>query len=262
MQAGWRRYHLRFLACGLLLCSLLCHAHDPLSQDNSCRLRLATTDYPPYSSAQLPAGGAMNMAVEQMFLKVGCLVSIDTLPWARVFVEKEHYDAIMLLWPREVESMGLLGYQPLFTSRLGFFALGMVDVSSLARLKSLRIGITRGYGYPRRLLDAGLMLEEANDDLSNLRKLLAGRIDLVALERASGSFLIRQEFHLAGNRINWQEPAFTEIPLGIAVVAKRPGSADMVKRLARATELLKSSGDLKQIARQYNVDLYPTTMPR
>lgn len=241
-----------------LVISCAAAAHDRTSTAN-CLLHFATTDYPPYSGPSLQGGGAMNTATSKMFARLGCQVVIDYLPWARVYVAKGRYDGILLLWPGEVKAMGLIGYQPIFTSRLGFFGLSnrAIDVSSEQALKSSRIGLTRGYGYPGKLRNAGFRLDESNDDISNIRKLLAGHVDLVALEKASGQFLIDRESHLPTARIVWQEPAYAEMPLGIAIVADKPESTSNVKLLAQAVAQFKATGELAKIARQYSVDPYP-----
>ncbi|MFZ5485318.1 MAG: substrate-binding periplasmic protein [Pseudomonadota bacterium] len=58
---------------------------------------------------------------------------------------------------------------------------------SLADLKGLRVGVTRGYPYAREVLaNTSYTLEHAVSDEANIRKLMAGHIDAFILDEKTG----------------------------------------------------------------------------
>ncbi|AYC33793.1 ABC transporter substrate-binding protein [Pseudomonas cavernae] len=218
-------------------------------------LRLATLDYPPYSSQALPNGGSIVELVTRAFASQNQPVQIDFLPWARVRADLHagRYQGALALWPREVIEEKLIASRPLFYSELGFFVRRdtPVEFTSLDQLTGRKVGIVRGYGYPRDVLQSGFRGEEAVDDLSNLRKLAAGRFDLVLLERVVGNFLLARHAELRGQLV-WQGTPLARIPLFAGFLPPRPGEPDWAAIFERGLRALHESGDYMQIIRRHN----------
>ncbi|MEO4045935.1 transporter substrate-binding domain-containing protein [Pseudomonas sp. CAU 1711] len=216
--------------------------------------RLATLEYPPYSTETMPGGGSIVELTERAFATQGHRPRIDFLPWARVRAELRQgtYQGALALWPQEIVEEKLIASRPLFYSQLGLFARrgDPVRFRSLDDLRGRRIGIVRGYGYPLRILKSGIVAEEAVDDISNLRKLKAGRFDLVLLERIVGEYLIAGDSRLRG-RLAWQEPALERIPLVVGFVPPRPGEHDWAAVFERGLRELHARGEYMRILRRY-----------
>ncbi|MFG0382145.1 substrate-binding periplasmic protein [Pseudomonas sp. zbq_18] len=216
--------------------------------------RLATLEYPPYSSSGLEGGGSIVELTRRAFASQGYQPQIDFLPWARVRAELRAgtYQGALALWPQEIKEEQLIASRPLFYSQLGLFARQQdpVRFSSLADLRGLKVGIVRGYGYPPRLLTSGLITEEAVDDISNLRKLAARRFDLVLLERIVGEHLIANDSELRG-RLVWQEPALERIPLVVGFTSHREGEPDWAAIFERGLRELHGSGEYTRILKRY-----------
>lgn len=231
----------------LVLLALLCL---PLAAEP----RLATLEYPPYSSEHLPGGGSIVELAERAFATQGHDPRIDFLPWARVRVElhKGSYQGALTLWPQEIKEERLIASRPLFYSQLGLFVRKHEGppVGSLADLRGRRVGVVRGYGYPPRILGSGMLAEEAVDDISNLRKLAARRFDLVLLEHIVGEHLVAGDAALRG-RLVWQEPALERIPLMVGFTAPRPGQPDWAAIFERGLRELHASGEYMRILRRH-----------
>lgn len=68
-----------------------------------------------------------------------------------------------------------------------FTRVGTPKLTSLEDLADHRVGITRGYPYAREVSDGKLfVVEPANSDEANLRKLVAGHIDAFILDEKTG----------------------------------------------------------------------------
>jgi polar amino acid transport system substrate-binding protein len=216
--------------------------------------RLATLEYPPYSSQSLPGGGSIVELTVRAFATQGYRPQIDFLPWARVRAElqKGTYQGALALWPQEIREENLTASRPLFYSQLGLFVRQREPVHflSLQDLRGQRVGIVRGYGYPPRILTSGIITEEAIDDLSNLRKLAARRFDLVLLERIVGEHLVASDAELRG-RLVWQEPALERIPLMVGFIAPRPGQPGWAAVFERGLRELHASGEYMKILKRH-----------
>jgi polar amino acid transport system substrate-binding protein len=226
----------------------------PLAQAES-QLRMATLQYPPYSSQYLPNGGSIVALTRRAFAVRGHSVQIDFLPWARVrmALRNRSYQGALTLWPREVKEEGLHAARPLFYSELGLFIRNdyPLQFNHLAELRGQTLGIVRGYGYPQHIFDAGLTLEVAVDDISNLRKLKARRFDMVLLERTVGNHLINNDEQLRG-KLRWHGNVLERIPLLVGFVPPKPGEPDWAAVFELGLRELHSSGEYMQILREHN----------
>ncbi|WP_090383146.1 substrate-binding periplasmic protein [Pseudomonas anguilliseptica] len=216
---------------------------------------MATLEYPPYSSEQLPNGGSIVALTRRAFAVRGHPLQIDFLPWARARVELSNgnYQGALALWPKEVKEEGLLPSRPLFYSELGLFIRDgyPLQFNQLQELRGKTLGIVRGYGYPQHILDAGLTLEDAVDDISNLRKLNARRFDMVLLERIVGNHLVANDEQLRG-KLSWHGNVLERIPLLVGFVPAKPGELDWSVVFEQGLRDLHSSGEYMQILRSHN----------
>ena len=219
------------------------------------QLRMATLEYPPYSSEHLPDGGSIVALTRRAFAVRGHSLQIDFMPWARVRMglRNRSYQGALALWPQEIKEEGLLASRPLFYSELGLFVRNdqPLPFNQLQELRGQTLGIVRGYGYPQHILDAGLSLEEAVDDISNLRKLKARRFDMVLLEHIVGNHLINNDEQLRGT-LRWHGNVLERIPLLVGFLPPKAGEPDWSKVFEQGLRDLHSSGEYMQILREHN----------
>lgn len=231
-------------------------------------VRVFTTAYPPYASPELPAQGVAVGMLREILAAEGHEIRVDFQPWARLGAELKarRYDIVLLAWPGDLKSHGLLGGTPWFESRLGFYvrrADWRSDGPGLPGLAGKRIGIVKDYAYPDALLNSGLSIETASTDEQNLRKLSAGRIDAVVLERAVGQYLLRRSRPgIDPQALLWQEPALAAIPIYAAVVPGQPRAERLQQLLARGLQALKDSGHYRLLMQEQQLDAPPEVRAR
>lgn len=234
------------LSCLLLTFSLSAQAAD---------VRLATLEYPPYSSELLPERGSIVELTTRAFAETGNSVQIDFLPWARALAElrKGNYDGVLLLWPEEIVNEQLIASRPLLYSELGFFIRRDTPVAftELSQLAGRTVGVARGYGYPKHILNAGIVSEEGADDLTNLRKLAAGRFDLVLLEQQVGLHLLSREPALQKS-LAWQGQTLARIPLFVGFAPPKPGRPDWAGVYAQGLSALFANGEYLRILQKHS----------
>lgn len=77
---------------------------------------------------------------------------------------------------------------PIYTKvDFAFFKKGDTDLKTIKDLEGKRVGITRGYPYAGELMsNPKIIFDPADDDVTNMKKLAAGRIDAFVVEEKSG----------------------------------------------------------------------------
>ncbi len=195
---------------GLLL-ALTLQARDlPLNV-----VTLASGDWPPFAGQSLFQGGFCEHVVKRAFELVGYEVVTQHFPWRRAYhyVETGQFDATPC-WVSDEERRQLFHFSaPLMTQSTVFFHPKTVEVLwetplDLAR-GGYRIGGVAGYsyGFLTDAVQAGILtLDLANDEETNFRKLIRGRIDLYPVEVAVGYHILNQRFSLEERELLMHDP--------------------------------------------------------
>ncbi|WP_338109615.1 substrate-binding periplasmic protein [Roseateles albus] len=228
-------------------------AETPAKQQQA--LIFLTTEYPPYMSESLVEGGPAVAITRAALARAGFAMSVDYRPWARVLAEAQRglCDGIVGSWLDPKREAYLAYSEPLgIANRIGFMARAgsSLEVSDLGKLTTLHIGTVRGYVNPPAFELAHLQRDEALNDLGNLRKLLAGRIDLALIDKGVAFRLLKTTLRSAAKQLVWLEPALTEMPLHAALTRT---STDFSSRLAlfnKSLAEMKASGELAAVIKQ------------
>lgn len=141
--------------------------------------------------------------------------------------------------------------QPAFAegSTVGFYRRSgdKVSVASHEELAALRIGTTIGAHYfPRFDQDNTLQKDYAPDKLSNLRKLLVGRVDVVIMVSGEANVLLsRPEFQ---HKVQLAGPPVVTGPRSI-VLSRRSRARVLKPRMEAALRQMVASGEIRHILR-------------
>ncbi|GAB5468961.1 MAG: ABC transporter substrate-binding protein [Rhodospirillales bacterium] len=170
---------------------------------------VTTLDWPPYTGAALPKGGATTEVVRQVFDAIGVEVEVEILPWKRAISEAKNSEAAVAYFPgyhcRHVE--GFVASEPIGSGPLGFAEhvdnpIAWESVDDLGEQK-LKIGTVLGYAntdeFDEKAGTGWIRAISAKDDLTNLKKLLRQRLDAVVIDKLVLSYLIATEPALKGS---------------------------------------------------------------
>lgn len=218
-------------------------------------VRLVCTDFPPYTSPSLPGGGVACEITRAGLQQAGLSMALQFRPWARALLEfqRGEHDGVIAAWRSPERERSMLFPQPLgIVNQIGFMARSdaRVRVDDLSALRSLRIGTVNGYANPERFDRAQLQVEAAVDDVSNLRKLLAGRVDLALIDKGVGMHLLDTQLREGQGRLVWLEPAVAEIPLYTVFARGRPEGEKFTAALSRGITELQGSGRLAALLQE------------
>ena len=245
------------LATALSIAALPAAAAQPV--------RLATLEWEPYIGTKMPDQGYTAALIRAAFAEQGMDVKIEFYPWARA-LHLARTGAVDGLMPeyfnpsRESEfvySAAFPGGPLVLYKRDGDAIAFSVDPvkqqdAALRALKSKRFGVVRGY-LNTPVFDAAsyLIKEEANDDATNLRKLVYGRIDLAVIDRRVAEHLIRTEYPDYAKKIEPMDPALADIPLFIAFSRKSPRMNQALAAFNKGLAAMRADGRIDALYKRY-----------
>jgi polar amino acid transport system substrate-binding protein len=216
-------------------------------------ITLSNGEWLPYLSETLPHYGAVSRIVSEAFALEGITVNYVFRPWPRAYAEAQRgLVQGSLVWSvgppateraREfLSSDTVLEAQSVFFHRKGYHFTWTRD----ADLAGLRVGGVAGYEY--RFEDVpGLHLDRAPTEELNLRKLVAGRVDVVAASLDVGRYILRTKFkpeEAAGITVAAAGRGSTQYRL----IMRRADAANAgyIERFNRGLRKLKESGKYDQ----------------
>lgn len=238
-----------------LLALLLCC--PALSQAAS--VLAVTTEFPPFQSASPQPWGLALDTARELAKRNGDTLDVQFLPWARAYQTAETTPGVLIFClARTAEREHRYQW-------LGQIASGDVTVWQLAARRDLnartleqarrwQLGATVGDMKMQYLLQQGFVigqnLQESGDDLSNIRKLFAGRIDLLPFSHRQ---VLQYRSAQAGLDFAALKPAFNLPALAQPLyLAFSPGSdSALVRRYQASFRQLQRSGWLARQQRHY-----------
>lgn len=243
----------------LLLSLLLLVSPDALSRQP---VVLATLEWEPYVGQSLPGQGSSAGIVREAFRRSGYTLELRFLPWARV-VETARRGEVHGYFPEyrdEALQADFVFSDPMPGGPLGFFARkdsGIV-FRTLEDLKPHLIGVVRGYVNTREFDQAAfLRKDEATDDLTNLRKLVAGRNQLMVADKYVGLHLAARHLPGQAGEIEFLDPPLEEKELFVCFPRSRPDHRELVEALNRGLRSMREDGHLARFTRALGLPAAP-----
>lgn len=218
-------------------------------------LRMVATEFPPYTGSALPGGGVACEITRAALRQAGWSMELTFRPWARALLEFQRgdHDGVIGAWRSEERERTMRFPLPLgILNQVGFMVRAdrRRRVDDLGALRDLRIGVVNGYANPPRFEAAHLPVEAAVDDLANLRKLLAGRVDLALVDKGVAVHLMETQLREVAGKLAWLDPAVSEVPLYTVFSKVRPEGERFAAALSRGLGELQGSGRLAMLLQQ------------
>jgi polar amino acid transport system substrate-binding protein len=213
---------------------------------------LATLDWPPYIGEELPEKGYVAQIAVKAFERAGYSVKIDFLPWNRAVDDTWHgsYDAYFPEYYSEEVQRRFFYSEPFPGGPVGFFKLKTtrLQFESLEDLKPYTIGVVRGYINSAEFDAANFLHKDvADNDLSNLKKLLLGRIDLAVIDKYVGFYLIKQNFPDKVGELEFLDPPLNVQDLYLCFPKNSDKSAELLKAFNAGLNKLREDHGLDRI---------------
>ncbi|MFS4460270.1 substrate-binding periplasmic protein [Bdellovibrio sp. HCB2-146] len=173
------------------------------------RLRVVTSDYPPYQGQGLPDGGIFDNLALLILKEAGYNVDLVYRPWKRALKESEEgdADAILGMWENPGRRIIYDFSPPLIENSLVLICLEKKSFCKNSPiLKGKKLGLVLGYAYPDLRLFNAVMEYELTENV-NIKKLLGERIDFVLVDRGVAYYLLQQQDPHTKIKVKMLEPA-------------------------------------------------------
>ncbi|MBU1564610.1 MAG: transporter substrate-binding domain-containing protein [Proteobacteria bacterium] len=234
----------------LSLFVLLCFVHGTLQAGGS--VTLATLDWEPYIGEKLPDQGYVASLVRESYKATGYTTKIAFMPWARVvaMAKEGKYDGYLPEYYAELLKAEFFLSEPFPGGPLGFFKKKADNISfkTLNDLKDYKIGVVRDYVNTEAFDKADFLQKEvANNDLTNLRKLVGSRLDLVVADKFVGTYLLKQDMPDKVGEIEFVTPALEEKSLYLCISKKVPDAEAKIKAFNDGLKIITDNGTLVNI---------------
>jgi polar amino acid transport system substrate-binding protein len=221
------------------------------------KLVLAATEYPPYYSESLPGGGPVTELTLAALHKAGYQTEVRFLPWVRALRlgTTGQVDGLIGVWHAPEREAAFLYSKPVVANRIVLCGrAGHLPVPRFTRFEALKpytIGTVAGYADPPELAAAGLKTEAVTDDLQNLRKLLAGRIDLALIDSRVARYLADRHLGAAAREMQCLQPPVQEHPQYLVVSRHAKEAERVVGAFNEQLKVLHASGEYAEIAARW-----------
>ncbi|WP_028866027.1 substrate-binding periplasmic protein [Psychromonas aquimarina] len=224
---------------------------------NAQQVKAVTTDFPPFQMIQ--NGKIVGMSTEivsEMAETAAVSIEIFMYPWARAYQsalkEKNVLIYNLLRTPEREKQFKWIG--KIVPNDVNFWKLKSrkdIVIQSLDDAKKYTIGVTNMDMKHHYLIAAGFKnIQVVPKDIQNIRKLFAGRIDLLPF---SNEIVLAYQANVDGLDISLLEKAYflDEISSDLYAAFSSTTSDQLVEKFTTALIKMKKNGRYEQIKKKY-----------
>jgi polar amino acid transport system substrate-binding protein len=212
-------------------------------------LKLVANYWEPYTGQGLDNQGVAADIVRTALGRAGYDIEIHIEPWARALhqVNHGHYDGLVAVWRTRDRDATLVLSDAYFNNRIVLIARRdrNFQVGTIDDLTNRTIGVGRGYDYTDAFARADTFVKEAVTTADqNLKKLSAGRIDLMIEDRCIAKFnmRLRPKGFDFDRDLEIISPPIFEIPLYFGLSRQYPDHDKVMQGFNRALAAMMRDG--------------------
>ncbi|MES9956434.1 MAG: transporter substrate-binding domain-containing protein [Sedimenticola sp.] len=238
---------LRYLLIITLVSSASCYSQEPI--------RLSNGEWAPWLSQDLKHYGVASHIVTEAFALEGIDVVYGFFPWARAktLAKEGAWDGSVVWYYTEERAKDFYFSDPVVATQTAFFHLKSFefDWDTLDDLKGMEIGATLGTTYSQDFEDAEssgkLNVQRVSSHLLNIRKLLAGRIQLMPMAPEVAAGILRENFTTDEiEKITYHRKTLGVKPLHVIFSKKVKRNKALIPLFNKGLKRLKESGKYDQ----------------
>lgn len=222
------------------------------------QLNIATLEYPPYCSQQLPGQGFVSEIVIEAYKRVGYRATITFYPWSRAMMlaRKGKVEALAFLWHSKKRAEWLVFSDPFELPTTMVFLKNKKRNIKFRRyedLKDYRIGYILGYAYAEAFYEAPLRRFKTHSNKQLMDLLIRDKIELAITDKIVGMSVLRSDFPQHYKNFDAVEPPIETRKTFLAVSKTIPNHNSIVEDFNRGMELIKNDGTFKKILKKHNI---------
>ncbi len=216
----------------------------------------ASDPWPPFTDPDHPSQGLSLEIVRAALGTEGYEVTMRFMPWARAEegTRQGTYDIVPNTWMTEERKKVFFFSEPYAENRISFIRRRgePFEYDGLESLKGFVVGVVRGYGYEESFLQAsGFVREEASDFLTNIRKLLAGRIDMTLEDEMVARHLLANDEGEYAEKIEFVAEPLVVKRLYVVCGLSNPRHREIIEAFNRGLLSIRADGTYDRIMSSY-----------
>lgn len=217
----------------------------------------AQNPWPPFISSDNSMPGLSIEIVTEAMKTQGYDVDFKIMPWSRALdqVTKGRIDLLPATWYTQERTSYLVYSNSYLENELNIIkrAGDSFKFSDIKSLDGKNVGVVRGYGYGDDFLSAtSFNKPEANDLVTNLKKLQAKRIDLT-LEDKLVALSTMKEAGLNKSKFEFSDIALSTNPLYVTSGTANPNGKKYIDAYNKGLAEIKANGVFDAILVKYGI---------
>lgn len=224
------------------------------------QVNIACSPWQPYWGEELVDHGIFGEIVSAAYATKGLTVKAYVKPWARVLheAEKGKLDAAACAYYSDQRAIDFLFSEPVMpTGSIVFYTKKGNEITweRLDDLKSYKIGILLGSSYSESFDKADFLNKETvRDEIFNLKKVLAKRIDLTPLDPLVANYLIDKHIPEEKHNLKIILPVLKEGQKTYLMFSKKTmGVKKKIQMLNEGLSEIKQNGTYQKILTKYGI---------
>lgn len=230
-------------------------------------IHLSTINWEPYTGKSLPDHGFFSELVTEAFSRMGYRVEFRYSSWARALRRARNGEVNGLMnayWKKE-RTRDLSYPDVVWKVREEFIVLRnspLTYTGNLSSLKGFNIGVLRGSLQAEELREAGLQVQEIDNQVQNVKKLLRGRIDAALIPRNTFFYhLARLSPQFDKAKIKILNPPYKTYDMYVVFSRKTYDYEKLTADFNRGMALIKADGSFKKILQKHHVVIEEASAP-
>lgn len=214
--------------------------------------------WPPFVNPKDPTGGLSLEVIRAALQTQGYRIQMTYVPWARALsdVREGIVDILPDTWRIADQATYLAYSEPYATNEVRFIARKSdpFEFDGLESLKGKKIGTVKDYGYQDAFIDSNLFVrEEVPDLMTNIRKLLANRIDLTLEDPIVATYIMDVADPGLRAQVRFSKKSLSTVALHLSVGIKNPRAREILAAFNRGLSTIKSNGIYQRLFAKYGI---------
>ncbi|MGM0609050.1 MAG: substrate-binding periplasmic protein [Candidatus Muiribacteriota bacterium] len=220
-------------------------------------ITLATLNWEPFYGESLSEQGFFTALSREAFKRAGYNLKVEFLPWKRALemAREGKYDGNLGAYFSNDRADTFYFTDPIAQNEEAFIqnkGRG-IKFKNLEYLKQFKIGALRGGAQTAELREKGFDFEVVSDDILNIKKLHAQRVDLILMGKQQFLYLLETNKQLKNykNSFDILEPPYKTFNLYCTITKKRSNGEKIVKKVNSSLESMKEDGTYNKILKRF-----------
>ena len=226
-------------------------------------VNLASIEHPPYTGEQLKHDGMITQIIQEAYARVGYQVGIRYYSAAKAAIKTEagDVDGLAIVQMRRERKEWVLYSDPMPATEMVFYKRKNMEIpfdgKDYHALKSYSFGTGTSYANLEDL-DPVLLgqthIYAFKDDLQALRRLEAGRIDLLIIDKFVAQYVLSTQMPKSIDALNSISHPLSIVPNFLAISRMAPQAQKKLDDFNRGLAMLTREGRIRAILAEHGLE--------